>query len=131
VECLCFEETDIGYRVIVNQKYQGMVFKNEVFNHIEVGDQFLGYVRMIREDGHIDLSIMPVGRTKISGIASMVLETLDKEGGFLPLTDKSNPADIQATFGISKKAFKEAIGTLYKNREITLESGGIRRNPKA
>lgn len=127
VDCLCFEETDIGYRVIVNQKYQGMVFKNEVFKHIEVGDQFVGYVRMIREDGHIDLSITPIGRTKVKGLADVILKAIEDEGGFLSMTDKTAPGIIQARFGMSKKAFKEAIGTLYKNREIVIEEKGLRK----
>lgn len=127
VECLCFEETDIGYRVIVNQKYQGMVFKNEVFKHIEVGDQFVGYVRMMREDGHIDLSITPIGRTKVKGLADVILKAIEDEGGFLSMTDKTAPGIIQARFGMSKKAFKEAIGTLYKNREIVIEEKGLRK----
>jgi predicted RNA-binding protein (virulence factor B family) len=127
VECLCFEETEIGYRVIVNQKYQGMVFKNEVFKHIEVGDQFVGYVRMIREDGHIDLSITPIGRTKVKGLADVILKAIEDEGGFLSMTDKTAPGIIQARFGMSKKAFKEAIGTLYKNREIVIEEKGLRK----
>lgn len=127
VDLLCFEETEIGFRMIVNQKYQGMVFKNETFRPIEMGDTMKGYVRQIRESGSIDLSITPIGRKKVTGLAALILEAIESEGGFLPLTDKSSPSVIQNRFGISKKAFKEAIGTLYKNRDIAIESEGLRR----
>lgn len=127
VDLLCFEETDIGFRMVVNQKYQGMVFKNEVFQSIEVGDTLKGYVRAIHETGSIDLSLTPIGRKKVTGLAGVILKAIEAEGGFLPLTDKSSPEVIYSRFAMSKKAFKEAIGTLYKNRDITIEPNGLRK----
>jgi predicted RNA-binding protein (virulence factor B family) len=127
VDLLCFEETEIGFRMVVNQKFQGMVFKNETFRPIEVGDSLKGYVRQIRDTGSIDLSLTPIGRKKVGGLAEVILNAIEAEGGFLPMTDKTAPEIIQARFGMSKKAFKEAIGTLYKNRDILLEEKGIRK----
>ena len=127
VDLLCFEETDIGFRMVVNQKFQGMVFKNETFRPIEIGDTMKGYVRLIRENGSIDLSLTPIGRKKVGGLAEVILNAIEAEGGFLPITDKSAPELIQSRFGMSKKAFKEAVGTLYKNRDIIIESNGLRR----
>lgn len=127
VDLICFEETEIGFRMIINQKHQGMVYKNEAFRHIEMGDAMKGYVRLIRENGHIDLSLTPIGRKKVPGLAGVILDAIETAGGFLPLTDKSAPEVIQAKFGMSKKAFKEAVGTLYKNREITIEPTGLRK----
>jgi predicted RNA-binding protein (virulence factor B family) len=86
-----------------------------------------GYVRLIRENGHIDLSLTPIGRKKVPGLAGVILEAIEAEGGFLAMTDKSAPELIQAKFGMSKKAFKEAVGTLYRNRDITIEPNGLRK----
>lgn len=130
VDLLCFEETEIGYRMVINQKYQGMIYKNEAFVSIAVGDSMKGYVRLIRENGHIDLSITPIGRKKVPGLAGQILEAIDADGGILAITDKSTPALIQARFGMSKKAFKEAVGTLYKNRDIIIENEGLKRANK-
>lgn len=127
VDLLCYEETEIGFRMIVNQKYQGMVFKNEIFQSIEVGDSLKGYVRAIHETGSIDLSLTPIGRKKVPGLAGIILAAIEDEGGFLPMTDKTSPEIIYARFGISKKAFKEAVGTLYKNRDILIEPTGLRK----
>lgn len=127
VDLLCFEETEIGFRMVVNQKYQGMVFKNEVFQSIEVGDTLKGYVRGIHETGSIDLSLTPIGRKKVTGHTGVILKAIEAEGGFLPLTDKSSPEAIYSRFAMSKKAFKEAVGTLYKNRDITIEPNGLRK----
>ena len=129
VDLMCFEETEIGFRMIIDQKFQGMVYKNEAFKPIEVGDTMKGYVRLIRENGHIDLSLTPIGRKKVPGLAGVILEAIEAEGGFLAITDKSAPELIQAKFGMSKKAFKEAVGTLYRNRDITIEPNGLRKTP--
>lgn len=126
VNLLCFDETEIGYRMIVNQKYQGMVYKNEIFQGIEVGDQGPGWVRLVRENGLIDLSITPIGYKKVEGISVDLLQTIKENNGFLALTDKSSSELIQSQLGMSKKAFKVAVGKLYKSRQIILEETGIR-----
>ncbi|PHX92069.1 MAG: GntR family transcriptional regulator [Flavobacteriales bacterium] len=127
VSLLCFEETAIGYKMVIEQLYQGMVFVNESFRHIKVGDTLLGYVRLIRENGHIDVSLTPIGRKKVLGLSGVIMEAIEAAGGFLSISDKSPPAMIQSTFGMSKKAFKEAVGKLYKARKIVIEENGLRK----
>ncbi len=127
VSLLCFEVTAIGYKMVIDQKYQGMVFNNESFRQIKVGDSLMGYVRLIRENGHIDVSLTPIGRKKIPGQSEVIMKAIETADGFLPMSDKSSPAVIHSTFGMSKKAFKEAIGRLYKARKIVIEENGLRK----
>lgn len=82
VDLLCFEETEIGFRVIINQKHQGIIYKNEVFQRIEMGDQLKGYVRLVRENGHVDVSLTPMGHKKVSTLSDTVLEAITAAGDF-------------------------------------------------
>ncbi len=127
VDLLCFEETEIGFRVIINQKHQGIIYKNEVFQRIEMGDQLKGYVRLVRENGHVDVSLTPMGHKKVSTLSDTVLEAITTAGGFLALHDKSDANLIQSKLGMSKKAFKQTVGVLYKAKAITIEETGIRK----
>lgn len=127
VDLLCFEETEIGYRVIINQKHQGIIYKNEVFQLVEMGDQLKGYVRLVRENGHVDVSLTPMGHKKVSTLSETVLEAIESAGGFLALHDKSDANLIQSKLGMSKKAFKQTVGVLYKAKQITIEEAGIRK----
>lgn len=127
VDLLCFEETEIGYRVIINQKHQGIIYKNEVFQPIEMGDQLKGYVRLVRENGHVDVSLTPMGHKKVGTLSETVLEAIESAGGFLALHDKSDANLIQSKLGMSKKAFKQTVGVLYKAKQITIEETGIRK----
>ena len=127
VDLLCFEETEIGFRVIINQKHQGIIYKNEVFQRIEMGDQLKGYVRLVRENGHVDVSLTPMGHKKVSTLSDTVLEAITAAGGFLALHDKSDANLIQSKLGMSKKAFKQTVGVLYKAKQITIEETGIRK----
>ena len=127
VDLLCFEETEIGFRVIINQKHQGIIYKNEVFQRIEMGDQLIGYVRLVRENGHVDVSLTPMGHKKVSTLSDTVLEAITAAGGFLALHDKSDANLIQSKLGMSKKAFKQTVGVLYKAKQITIEETGIRK----
>jgi predicted RNA-binding protein (virulence factor B family) len=127
VDLLCFEETEIGFRVIINQKHQGIIYKNEVFQRIEMGDQLKGYVRLVRENGHVDVSLTPMGHKKVSTLSDTVLEAITAAGGFLALHDKSDANLIQSKLGMSKKAFKQTVGVLYKAKEIIIEETGIRK----
>jgi uncharacterized protein len=127
VEVLVFQKTDIGFSVIVNNAHKGLLFKNEVFTELRVGDKVTGYVKKIREENKIDIALQPSGYTNfIEGTSEDVYRTLVDNRGFLAVTDKSAPAMIYEKFGISKKAFKKAVGDLYKQRKITIEEGGIR-----
>lgn len=127
VKLLVIDESDLGYATIVNHEHKGMIYKNEVFKPLAIGDSFKGYVKKITEENKIDLSFYPIGFKKTNNINSEVIyKALIKNEGFLALNDKSSPKDIADKFGISKKAFKKAIGDLYKQRKITLEVDGIK-----
>jgi len=127
VAVLVIDESDLGYSVIVNHEHRGLIFKNEIFEHLDIGDEFNGYVKKIREDNKIDVSFYPIGFKKANSANSKdIYDALVESKGFIALNDKSTPKDIANEFGISKKAFKKAIGDLYKKRKITIEADGIR-----
>lgn len=125
VNLLVADETDIGYKVIINNLHWGLLYHNEVFRRIEKGEQLKGYIKEVREDEKIDVSLTPLGYQKVEGIAGTILESLKMQGGFIPVHDKSEPDIIYSLFRCSKKAFKQAIGALYKQKMISLESDGI------
>ena len=125
VNLLVADETEIGYKVIINNLHWGLVYYNEVFRRLEKGDEIKGYIKEVREDEKIDVSLVPLGYQKIEGLAGTILESLKSQGGFIAVHDKSDPEVIQSLFQCSKKSFKQAIGALYKQHLITLENGGI------
>ena len=120
------EETEIGYKVIINNLHWGLVYHNEVFKPLERGERLKGYIKEVRDDDKIDVSLTPLGYQKIGGIAEQILETLKTQGGFMEVGDKSRPELIYSLFGCSKKAFKQAIGSLFKAHKVAIEKGGIR-----
>ncbi len=126
VNILIIDETEIGYKVIINNSHTGLLYHNEVFQRLEKGEERKAYVKAIREDEKIDLSLTKLGYDKIDGVASIILESLEAQGGFLGVHDKSEPELIYSLFRCSKKSFKQAIGTLYKQKRITIEEDGIR-----
>ncbi|MDX2430174.1 MAG: S1-like domain-containing RNA-binding protein [Bacteroides sp.] len=127
VNLLVWQKTDLGYNVIINHIHKGLIFDNEIFTSLRIGEQLPGYIKKIREDGKIDVAIQAAGYTKTNDTNSeVILKKLNERGGFLSVTDKSSPEDIYSHFGISKKAFKKSIGSLYKQKVITLESDGIK-----
>lgn len=130
VELLVFEEVTAGYKVIINHRYQGILYRNEVFQPLKVGDQLHGYVRKVRDNGQVDVSANPLGRNKVTGHVEVLLEALKSHGGFLPFHDKTPSEEIQNELAMSKKAFKEAVGKLYKERKIVIEEKGLRILPK-
>jgi len=125
VDVLIRSKTDLGYNVIINQKYTGLVYKNEVPKPLRVGMSFKGYVKPIRDDKKIDISLTPIGHQSIEPNAQKILEKLKANEGFLPFTDKSDPNLIREEFGISKKLFKKAIGNLYRQKIIEFKGDGI------
>ena len=125
VNLLVADETEIGYKVIINNLHWGLVYYNEVFRRLEKGEEIKGYIKEVREDEKIDVSLVPLGYQKIEGLAGTILESLKSQGGFIAVHDKSDPEVIQSLFQCSKKSFKQAIGALYKQHLITLENGGI------
>jgi predicted RNA-binding protein (virulence factor B family) len=125
VELLVYGETDLGYLVIINQKYSGLVYANEVHLPPKIGDILKGYIKPIRPDGKIDVSLYPIGHESIEPNAHKILEKLKINKGFLPYTDKSDPDRIREEFSVSKKLFKKALGNLYKQKLVELKEDGI------
>jgi hypothetical protein len=128
VDLIIYDKTDLGYKAVVNNSHGGMVYKNEVFQKLHIGQELKGYIKKIRPDNKIDLSLQPSGYQKIDAVSRAILKTLKKHGGRIAVTDNSQPAEIYALFGVSKKTFKKAIGALYKKRLITFDTDGIRLN---
>ena len=126
VDLKVYNETELGFQVIINGKHGGLVYENEVFQEIEIGDELRGFIKQIRPDGKIDVSLQPLGVASIEPNAQKVLDVLNANGGTLGLSDKSKPELITEKLGMSKKAFKKAIGSLYKKRLIVIEDHGIR-----
>jgi len=125
VNLLVYETTPLGYNVVVDQRFKGLVYHGDVFKSIQVGDQLRGYVKLIREDGGIDISLQPKGVKRLEEGAERILHYLKSHKGFVALTDKSDADAIRITFNMSKKNFKQSVGILYKQRMIRLEENGI------
>lgn len=126
VDFLVYSETDLGYRTIVNGSHIGMLYTNEVFQKLSIGQRLAGYVKKVREDGKIDLRLQQTGYQGVDDIAQTILDTIKENGGMVAVSDKSLPQDIYAKFGVSKKIFKKAIGALYKKRLIIIDSEGVK-----
>jgi hypothetical protein len=126
VDLLIAGQTDLGFKAIIDNSHWGMLYKNEVFQPLKTGQKLKGFIKTIREDEKIDLSLQKEGYEKIDDISQSILNKLAANSGFLALTDKSSPEQIESTFHISKKNFKKAVGSLYKQRLIALEEDGIR-----
>ncbi|MCF0051482.1 S1-like domain-containing RNA-binding protein [Dyadobacter sp. LJ53] len=125
VDLLIFSKTDLGYNAIVNQYHKGLIYANEVFREINVGDSLKGYVKKIREENKLDLSLQKTGYEVVEPTAQFILDELKKANGFLNLSDSSSPEDIYKKLQISKKVFKKAIGGLYKQGLIKIGDDGI------
>lgn len=119
-------ESPLGYNAIIENTHRGLLYRAELAGPLATGQQFDGYVRAVREDGKIDLALDRAGFHRIPPVSEQILTALQAAGGHLPLHDDSASEDIRATFGISKKAFKQAIGALYRARRIVIEPDGIR-----
>lgn len=128
VELTVYGQFTIGYKAIINGEHSGVIYRNEVFQQLRVGQSVKGFIKKVREDGKIDLTLQKTGYGGIDNQSAKILAALQKEKGFLPLNDKSAPEIIYKRFGISKKVFKKAVGALYKSRLIKLEKNGIRLN---
>jgi predicted RNA-binding protein (virulence factor B family) len=126
LDLFIYDTTDLGYKVFVNDAYEGMIYKNEVFQKLFIGQRLKGFIKKIREDLKIDVSLQQPGYQAVDGIAQTILNTIKNHGGRIAVTDSSPPEDIYSLFGVSKKTFKKAIGALYKKRLITIDPSGIR-----
>lgn len=126
VDLIILEETDMGYRAVINREHSGILYKNQVFRALEIGERTKGYIQKVREDEKIDLLLEKPGYEKVDAISQKILDALKENRGFMAVSDTSSPEMIQSMFGISKKNFKKAIGALYKQRIIDFQSDGIR-----
>ncbi|MEQ1557553.1 MAG: S1-like domain-containing RNA-binding protein [Methyloglobulus sp.] len=126
VSLLIADKTDLGIKAIINNTHWGMLYQNELFQSVTKGQKLTGFIKQIREDHKIDLSLHKPGYGKVEELSETILIKLKANNGFLPLTDKSPPETIYSMFGVSKKVFKQAIGALYKKKSILLEKDSIR-----
>ncbi len=127
VNLLIGEETELGMNVVVNNRYKGLVYSNEIFTDLMMGDRTRGFVKNIRSDNKIDVSLQKVGLDNLEEGAAVILKVLEVNDGFLALTDKSSPDDIQFHLQMSKKTFKRSLGILYKKRLVELTTKGIKK----
>ena len=126
VEALVWKQTNLGYKVIINQQHAGLLYHNQIFQEIRIGERLRAWVKGVREDDKIDLSLQPIGyRQMIDPAEASILKALHRRNGFLPLTDHSTPELIASELQMSKKTFKKAIGALYKQQRISLLADGI------
>ena len=117
--------TDLGWEVIINDRHKGLVYSNEVYQKISIGAKIKGFVKNIRSDNKIDVSLQPLGIESLEPTANKILVRLEESKGFLPLHDKSKPDDVTRELQMSKKSFKKGIGVLYKARKIEIKEDGI------
>ncbi len=128
VQLLIWQKTDLGFKAIVDNKYAGLLFDDEIFRYLHSGDRVTAYVKQVRPDGKIDLSLQKKGQKAVVDFSDTLLQHLQTNGGRTPLGDKSPAEEIYAVFGVSKKVFKKAVGDLYKRHLITIQPDGIALN---
>jgi predicted RNA-binding protein (virulence factor B family) len=126
VSLIIADKSDLGVKAIINSTHWGMLYQNELFQPVRKGQKLDGYIKQIREDHKIDLSLHQPGYGKVESLTDKILTKLKANNGVLMLSDKSPPEAIYATFGVSKKVFKQAIGALYKDKLISIDKSGIR-----
>ncbi len=120
VEVLVVQASDLGYRVIINNAHWGQIYQNETYQNVNVGDRFTAFVKQVRPDGKIDVTLAQIEKMRVDDLADRILLHLQDHNGEMPLTDKSTPEEINNVFTCSKKDFKKALGLLYKQQKITL-----------
>lgn len=125
VDLLVWRGSDIGLKVVINQKYEGLLYRDEIFRRLRAGEEIKGYIKTVREDGKIDVVLEKPGYERIEPASQKLLDILKANGGYLPLHDKSDPQDIKHRLEMSKKTFKKALGALYKAKLVTIADNGI------
>lgn len=132
VDLIIADHTELGFKAVVNHRFWGVLYKNEVFQRLKKGQKITGYIKKIRDDNKIDLTLEQ-GKygQKVDAVADKILAFLQRQGGEMQITDKSSPEIIYDTFGVSKKAFKQALGGLYKKRLISLSDQGVQLTKKS
>ncbi len=119
-------ETPLGVKAIVENAHWGLLYRSDMSSLPEPGERMTGYIRAVREDGRLDLSLDPAGYQRVKPLAQQIMDSLKASDGYLPYDDQSSPEDIRAAFNTSKKAFKQALGALYRDQLITFEKPGTR-----
>ena len=125
VSLLVTGTTPLGYNAIIEHAHNGLLYRGELASPLKMGQRLTGYIRSVRPDGKIDLGLDPVGYRRVASYTDAILDALRKSGGRMPYHDDSSPEAIRAAFGMSKKAFKQAIGSLFKGRRIMITKDGI------
>lgn len=125
VDLLVWQKSDLGFKVIIENRYAGLIYQDQIFQYIHTGDRLRGYVQKIRPDGKIDISLQPTGHRRTLDFAETLLQWLRENGGSCPLGDRSDAEDIKRQFQVSKKTYKRALGDLYKRHLITFTGEGI------
>lgn len=120
VDVLVAQQQEIGYRVIVDGKFWGMIYNNELYQPVNIGEHHMGFIKQVRDDGKIDVTLAKIEKMRVDDVANSILEYLKQNGGSISLNDKSAPEEILRTFNCSKKDFKKALGLLYKQHKVTL-----------
>jgi len=123
---MMWHQTTLGYTAIIDGSMVGLIYEDDIYEELWPGDIKHGYIKRVREDGKIDLSLRPFGYNKVTGESQKILDYLEKRGGTMQFTDKSDPQEISRTFRMSKKVFKKALGLLYKQKLVVLEKGETR-----
>lgn len=126
VDLIIADETDLGFKAIINSEHWGMLYKDQTYGSLSYGQKIKAYISKVRVDEKIDLLLEKPGYEKVDAILQKILDELKENNGFMAVSDKSSPEMIKAMFGISKKNFKKAIGGLYKQKIISFDSDGIR-----
>jgi hypothetical protein len=120
VEVLVVQRSDLGYRVIINNAHWGQIYQNETYQDVNIGDRFTAFVKQVRPDGKVDVTLAKIEKMRVDDLADRIEQYLHDHNGEMTLTDKSDPDDINNTFQCSKKDFKKALGLLYKQQKVTL-----------
>ncbi len=120
VEVLVTQRSDLGYRVIVDNAHWGQIYQNEIYQDVNVGDRLTAFVKQVRPDGKVDVTLAKIEKMRVDDLADRILDYLNSHNGEMTLTDKSDPDDINKAFSCSKKDFKKALGLLYKQQKIAL-----------
>ncbi len=131
VDLLIYDESDLGFKAAVNETHTGLVYHDDIYKRVDIGDKVKGYVKQVRSDGKIDLSFQKVGYQKADELSDIIMAKLKEKGGFLSVGDKSKPEVIYDMFSVSKKKYKQALGDLYKKRKIVFVKNGIAENVEA
>ncbi len=130
VDLVITAETPLGYKAAVNHRHSGLLYRAEAGVALSPGQKLKGYVKELRPDGKLDLCLDPSGYGRVKPLALLIIDTLREQGGELSLDDKSSPEEVRERFGVSKKAFKQALGALYRDRLILFEPPGVKLAPR-